>query len=180
MPSVGLVGALNVAIEDDIVSFLVKTKAGRDGLILSGGMISEEGWDSPFGIDWLILNRVLMLLGVTPTGSVQLGFNADMVVGTKDIDVAILVALNAATGVPTNFMFDGQSDAGFGVSDIVDLQTKMVAASGRPGIPIDNLPPLGLKNAKLKFAPKDAPELGISRGMTLGGLLYLKAAPENK
>ena len=174
LPSVGLVGALNVAIEDDIVTFLLKTKAGRDGLILSGGMVSDEGWDSPFGMEWLTLNRVMMLLGLTPAGSVQLGFNADMVVGTKDIDVAVLIALNAATGAPTNFMFDGESEAGFAVSDIVELQSKMVAASGKPGIPVENLPPLGLKNARLKFAPKDAPELGITRGMAVGGLLYLQ------
>jgi len=40
---------------------------------------------------------------------------------------------------------------------------------------MENLPPLGLKNAKLKFAPKDAPELGITRGMTIGGLLYFES-----
>jgi hypothetical protein len=51
----------------------------------------------------------------------------------------------------------------------------MVASSGQPGIPVENLPPLGIKNAKLKFAPKDAPELGITRGMAIGGLLYLKS-----
>ncbi len=174
-PSIALAGLLTVAIEDDIVSFLVKTKAGREGLVLSGGMVSEEGWDSPFGVDWLTLNRVMLLLGVTPAGSVQLGFNADMIVGTKDIDVAVLVALNAASGVPTNFMFDGASETGFAISDVVELQTKMLASSGRPGIPLENLPPLGLENAKLKFAPKDSPELGITRGMAIGGLLYLES-----
>lgn len=174
-PSIALAGLLTVAIEDDIVSFLVKTKVGREGLVLSGGMVSEEGWDSPFGVDWLTLNRVMLLLGVTPAGSVQLGFNADMIVGTKDIDVAVLVALNAATGVPTNFMFDGESETGFAISDVVDLQTKMLASSGRPGIPLDNLPPLGLEDAKLKFAPKDSPELGITRGMAIGGSLYLES-----
>jgi hypothetical protein len=176
-PSIGLIGALTVAIEDDDVTFLLKTKASPSGLILAGGMASLEGWESPFGIEWLALNRVMMLLGVTPAGSVQLGFNADMVVGTKDIDVAVLVALSPA-GVPTNFMFDGESEAGFGVSDLVTLQQKIAAArsAGSPAIPMDNVPPLYIKDAKLKFAPKDSPELGITRGMTVGGLLQLRPA----
>ena len=176
LPSIGLAGVLNVKIKDDDVSFIVKTKAGRDGLILSGGMISQEGWDSPFGIQWLTLNKVVLLLGITPSGSVQLGFEGDMNVGEKDIHTAVLVALNAATGVPTNFMLDGKSDAGFGVSDLVKLQHKIAEAHspGSPAIPLDKFPPLYIKDAKLKFAPKDSPELDISRGMTVGGLLQLK------
>jgi hypothetical protein len=73
-------------------------------------------------------------------------------------------------------MFDGESDAGFGVSDLVTLQQKIAAArsAGSPAIPLENIPPLYISEAKLKFAPKDSPELGISRGMTIGGLLQLK------
>lgn len=178
-PSIGLAGALTVNIEGDDVTFLLKTKAGPQGLILSGGLVAIDGWQSPFGIEWLTLNRVMMLLGVTPTGSVQLGFNADMVVGTKDIDVAVLVALSPV-GVPTNFLFDGESAVGFAVSDVADLHAKMVAASGQQGIPLDAMPPLGLKHARLKFAPKDAPELGISRGMAIRGLLYLESGSSIK
>jgi hypothetical protein len=176
-PSIGLAAALNVAIEDDEVTFLVNTTAGRQGLILSGGMVSQEGWESPFGIQWLTLNKVMMLLGVTPTGSVQLGFEGDMVVGEKDIRTAVLVAISPV-GVPTNFMFDGESEAGFGVSDLVMLQNKIAEArsASSPAIPLDNVPPLHIKDANLKFAPKDSPELGISRGMTVGGLLQLKPA----
>jgi len=176
-PSIGLAAALNVAIEDDEVTFLVNTTAGRQGLILSGGLVSQAGWDSPFGIQWLTLNRVMMLLGVTPTGSVQLGFEGDMVVGEKDIRTAVLVAISPA-GVPTNFMFDGESEAGFGVSDLVTLQQKIAEArsAGSPAIPLNNVPPLYIKDVELKFAPKDSPELGISRGMTVGGLLELKPA----
>jgi len=179
LPSIGLVGALTVTIEDDDVTFLLKTKAGRDGLVLSGGMVSLDGWNSPFGIEWLTLNRVMMLLGVTPTGSVQLGFNADMVVGTKDIDVAVLVALNVATGVPTNAMFDGESEEGFGLSDLVTLQSQIAAArtggAGPEPLSLENMPTLDIKRAKLKFAPKDSPELGIERGLAIGGRLLLRA-----
>ncbi|MBX2991253.1 MAG: hypothetical protein KF749_08795 [Bacteroidetes bacterium] len=178
-PSIGLVGALTVAIEGDDVTFLLKTKASPSGLILAGGMASTEGWQSPFGIEWLTLNRVMFLLGVTPAGSVQLGFNADMVIGTKDIDVAVLVAISP-TGVPTNFMFDGESEAGFGLDDVMDLHAKIAAASGQQGIPLDAIPPLGLKDAKLKFAPKDSPELGITRGMAIGGMLYLRSGTSTK
>ena len=176
LPSIGLAGVLNVKIKDDDVSFIVKTKAGRDGLILSGGMISQEGWKSPFGIQWLTLNKVVLLLGVTPAGSVQLGFEGDMVIGEKDIHTAVLVALNAVTGVPTNFMLDAESEAGFGLSDLVKLQHKIAEAHspGSLAIPLDNFPPIYIKDAKLKFAPKDSPELDIFRGMTVGGVLQLK------
>ena len=177
-PSVGLAAALSVNIKGEVRNFLVKTKAGREGLLLVGGMIADSGWVSPFGIQGLTLNEVVLLLGLTPAGSVQLGFEGDLVVGEKDMHTAVLVALNAATGVPTNFMFDGESEAGFGVSDLVKLQEKMAAArsAGSPAIPLNNIPPLYIQDAKLKFAPKDSPELGISRGMTVKGLLELKPA----
>ncbi len=177
-PSVGLVGFLTVIIEDDQVTFFVKTKAGKEGLILAGGLYAQEGWDEPFGIQWLTLNQVTLLLGLTPGGSVQMGFRGDMIIGEKDMDVAVLVALNAATGVPTNFMFDGESDAGVGMPDLVDLQARIAEASGGGGnrIPLNTVPPMGLKNMKLKFAPKDSPELGISKGLTIGGLLYLESS----
>jgi hypothetical protein len=177
-PSVGLVGFLTVNIEDDQVTFFVKTKAGKEGLILAGGLYAQEGWDEPFGIQWLTLNQVTLLLGLTPGGSVQMGFRGDMIIGEKDIDVAVLVALNVATGVPTNFMFDGESEAGLGMPDLVDLQARIAEASGGGGnrIPLNAVPPMGLKNMKLKFAPKDSPELGISKGLTIGGLLYLESS----
>ena len=180
-PSIGLVGSITVDISDDLVTFFLKTKAGKEGLILAGGLDAQDGWDSPFGLEWLILNRVILLLGITPTGSVQLGFEGDMVVGEKDIHVAVLAAINAVTGVPTNFMFDGNSDDGFGMGDLVTLQANMVAANSgnkTPNpIPLDKLPDMGIKKVKLKFAPKDSPELNIERGMTIGGLLYIQANP---
>jgi hypothetical protein len=177
-PSVGLVGGISVDINGEQREFFVKTKVGRDGLILVGGMIADSGWVSPFGIQGLTLNKVVLLLGITPSGSVQLGFEGDLVVGEKDMHTAVLVALSPA-GVPTNFMFDGESAAGFGVSDLVTLQQKIAAArsASSPAIPLDNVPPLYIKDAKLKFAPKDSPDLGISRGMTVAGLLQLKPEP---
>lgn len=174
-PSIGLVGALSIDINGEVRDFFVKTKVGRQGLILVGGMIADSGWEAPFGIQGLTLSRAVLLLGLTPSGSVQLGFEGDLVVGEKDIHTAVLVAISPA-GTPTNFMFDGESEAGFGVSDLVTLQQKIAAArsAGSPSIPLDNIPPLYIKEAKLKFAPKDSPDLGISRGMTVGGLLQLK------
>ena len=176
-PSVGLVGGLSLNIHGDVRNFIVKTKVGKEGLVLTGGMIADSGWVSPFGIHGLTLNKVVLLLGLTPAGSVQLGFEGDLVVGEKDIHTAVLVAISVA-GVPTNFMFDGESRAGFGVSDLVIFQEKIAAArsASSPAIPLDHIPPLYIKEATLKFAPKDSPELGISRGMTVKGLLELKPA----
>ncbi len=180
-PSIGLVGSMTVEIEGDDVTFFVKTQSGKSGLILVGGMESDEGWQSPFGIRWLTLNKAVLLLGLTPSGSVQLGFAGDMVIGEKEIRSSALIALNAATGVPTNVMFDGESEAGFGISDLTGLQAKMAAAgsggSAAAKIPLDKFPPLDITKAKLKFAPKDSPELGIERGMAIGGTVLLRSNP---
>ena len=180
-PSIGLVGSIAVNLEDDTVVFFVRTSAGRQGLILSGGLDAPEGWHEPFGIEWMTLNRTVLLLGLTPTGSVQLGFEGDLVVGEKDVRVAVLTALNAATGVPTNFMFDGESEAGVGISDLVTLQARIAAVNsgGEPNpLPVDRLPPLGIEDLKLKFAPKDSPELNIERGLAIGGMLGMQPAPD--
>jgi hypothetical protein len=174
-PSVGLLGSMSVNISDDVVTFFVKTKAGKEGLILAGGLDSEEGWQQPFGIEWLVMNRVVLLLGLTLAGSVQLGFEGDMVIGDKDIQVGVITAINPVTGVPTDFGFEGSSTKGFGIADLVALQAKMVTA---PALPLDNIPDIGLKMAELKFAPRYHREVGIERGMAIGGLLYMNKSSD--
>jgi len=190
-PSVRLVGDLTVDIDDDILDFFVAGRIAKTGMTLSGGLQSDEGWQQPFGIDWLILREAVLQLGITPAGSLQLGFGGDMVVGEKDIDVAVAVALNAATGVPTNFIFDGSSKTGFGLADLVELQTRMAAArkaavdaSGAggsaepPKIPLDRLPDVDFRDVKLKFAPKPDPDLGVERGMAIKGQMWLRTQPK--
>ena len=135
----------------------------------------------PFGIEWVTMNRAVLLLGLTPTGSVQMGFEGDLVIGETDVRVAVLAALNVATGVPTNFMFDGESEEGVSVADLLTLQASIAAA--RTGgdanpIPADKIPLLGVEDLKLKFAPKDSPELNIERGLAIGGMLNMQSAPD--
>lgn len=160
--------------------FFVKTKAGKEGLIVAGGMEAPGGWHGPFGIEWMTINRAALLLGLTPTGSVQMGFEGDLEIGETDVRVAVLAALNVATGVPTNFMFDGESENGVSVADLLDMQAKIAAAAtggdARP-IPADRLPLLGVEDLKLKFAPKDSPELNIEKGLAIGGMLNMQPAP---
>jgi len=192
-PSVRLVGELTVQIQDDVLVFFVATTLAKTGMSLAGGLLSEEGWDEPFGIPWLIINEVVLKIGVTPTGSIQLGFGGDMVIGEKDIDVAVAVAVNAATGVPTNFIFEGESEAGFGMPDLVELQARMAAArdaaadaAGAGGggerkvIPLDRLPQIAFTDVGLKFAPKPEPDLGIGRGVGFKGRLWLQTKPEGE
>jgi hypothetical protein len=148
---------------------------------LSGGLQADSGWVAPFGIEWLTLNKVVLLLGITPTGSVQLGFAGDAIFGEKDIAVAVALAVSPA-GVPTNFLMEGESEAGLALSDLVTVQEGMARAAGRDGprLPIDALPGMAITNLGLKFAPKAQPELGIERGMAIKGRLWLQMTPDGE
>ncbi|HEX6307190.1 MAG TPA: hypothetical protein VFZ69_03320 [Longimicrobiales bacterium] len=183
-PSVRLVGEVNVFMDETELRFFLAAALARTGISLAGGLSAENGWQQPFGIPWLILNEVVLALGITPTGSIQPGFAANMVIGEKDIDVAISIAFSPA-GVPTSMMLKGESEAGFGLSDLVALQTQMAAARDAalaaagtsaptaPAIPLSALPAVDFRTVALQFAPKDAPELGVERGMKLKGEMWL-------
>ena len=181
-PSLRLAGEMNVRIQEDELAFFLAAALAKEGMSLSGGLRAEAGWEQPFGIEWLTLYKVVLKIGITAVGSVQLGFGADLVIGEKDMQVAVAIAISAA-GVPTNFIFAGESEAGFGLSDLAALQAKMAAAgdsaNGSPGsssgaaIPLDALPPVEFRNIGLKFAPKDEPDLGVVRGMAVKGRMLL-------
>jgi hypothetical protein len=151
----------------------------------------EDGWQQPFGIPWLVLKAVVLQASITRTGSVEPGFMAKMVIGEKDIDVAIAVAFSPA-GVPTNFMIKGESEAGVALSDIAKLQQRMAAARAAaaaatngaapagPVVDLDALPDVAFKSLGLKFAPKDFPELDVQRGMALKGRMWLQLTPNGE
>jgi hypothetical protein len=184
-PSMRLVGEMNVRIQQDELAFFLAAALAREGISLSGGLKADAGWNQPFGIQWLTLYKVVLKIGITPVGSVQLGFGADLVIGEKDMAVAVAIAISPA-GAPTNFIFAGESEAGFGLSDLAALQAKMAAAreaaqaaTGASGpldsaqIPLDALPPVEFRGVALKFAPKDEPDLGVQRGMAVKGRMLL-------
>ena len=184
VPSLALAGEMTVLIEETELTFRLATTLAKTGISLSGGLKTDEPWESPFGIDWLIFNGATLMVGVTPTGSITLGFAGDMVIGEKDIRTAVMVAINSFTGVPTNFIFDGESEEGVAFSDLVEVQQRMAAArrraqaavGGEPKesrIPLDRLPDMAIQSMALKFAPKDSPELGVERGFRVAGDLLL-------
>jgi len=183
-PSVKLVGEMNVMIQEDELQFFLAAALARTGVSFSGGMIAVRPWVAPFGINWLTMNKVVLQIGISPAGSVQLGFAGDAVIGKKDIDVAVALAISPA-GVPTNFIMKGESESGVGLPDLVELQQKMAAArdavnaaagappSEAPAIPLDALPNIEFRSLGLQFAPKPAPDLGVERGMKLKGRMWL-------
>ncbi|HSJ33386.1 MAG TPA: hypothetical protein VK933_18240 [Longimicrobiales bacterium] len=188
-PSMRLVGEINIVMDEQALQFFLAAALARSGISLAGGLSAEGGWQQPFGIQWLTLNEVVLALGITPTGSIQPGFAASMVIGEKDIDVALSVAISPA-GVPTSMMISGESEDGFGLSDLVDLQMRMAAArdaaaaasgasaSTSATIPVDALPAIDFRSVALQFAPKDAPELGVERGMKIKGEMWLPLGPD--
>ncbi len=186
-PSVRLVGELNVFIDETDLKFFLAAMLARTGISLSGGMVAEQPWVSPLGVEWLTLKKVILKLGITPTGSVALGFAGAAVIGEKDIDVAVALAVSPA-GVPTNFMMKGESEAGVALSDLARVQAAMAAAreaaagatnipAGGTLIPIDALPDIQIRTLGLQFAPKPDLELGIERGFKIKGQLWLPTGP---
>jgi hypothetical protein len=164
------------------LAFFLAAALAKEGMSLAGGLKADRGWEQPFGIQWLTLYKVVLKIGITATASVQLGFGADLTIGTKDMQVAVAIAISPA-GVPTNFIFSGESETGFGLSDLATLQAKMAAAreaeqnGSQPAasIPLDALPPVEFRGIGLKFAPKDEPDLGVTRGMAVKGRMLLAA-----
>lgn len=189
-PSVRLVGDMKLDIDDALLDFFVATSLSRTGMALTGGLVSENGWQQPFGIPWLVLKSVVLQLAIVPTG-IQPGFEASMVIGKKDIDVAIAMVISPA-GVPTNVMFKGQSEAGLALADLVELQSQMAAAreagakamgaSSEPArvIPLDALPDIAFRDLKLSFASKDDPDLGIQAGFQIAGQMWLPLSPDGE
>ncbi|HWP70351.1 MAG TPA: hypothetical protein VNM36_04585 [Gemmatimonadaceae bacterium] len=174
-PALRLAGEMNVRIQEDELAFFLAAALAKDGMSLAGGLKTDRGWEQPFGIEWLTLYKVVLKIGITSIGSVQLGFGADLVIGQKDMQVAVAIAISPA-GVPTNFIFDGESETGFGLSDLATLQAKMATAGqegGGAAIPLDALPPVEFRNIGLKFAPKDEPDLGVAKGMAVKGRMLL-------
>ncbi len=176
-PSVGVVGEVTVKVEDDILTFFIESGISFPGptLQLVGGLKSGGSWNAPFGVEWLTLHELIVLLGVDATGSVKLGFSGDMIVGEKDIQVAALIAVSPV-GVPTNLILEASSTEGLAMSDIVALQARMAAVTNpsAPRIPIDQLPEMALRNFALKFAPRPEPSLGVERGLALSGDFFMQ------
>jgi len=187
-PSIRLVGEMNVTIDEADLQFYLAAMLARSGVSLAGGMVAVRPWVAPFGIEWLTMKSVVLKIGITPTGSVTLGFGGAAVIGSKDIDVAVGISVSPA-GVPTNFMMRGASEAGVGLSDLVQVQAAMAAARDaaasatgvaggeHPAIPIDALPDIDIRSIDLQFAPKADLDLGIERGFKIKGRLWLPLGP---
>ena len=177
-PSVSVVGEVTVEIEGDILTFFLESGISFPGptLQLAGGLQGGGGWTSPFDLEWLTLNELIVVLGIDAAGSAKLGFTGDVIVGEKDIQVSALLAVNVATGVPTNLIFEGSSTEGFSLSDIAALQAHIasITSPGAPAIPLDHLPEMAVKNILLKIAPRPDTDLGIERGLAFAGDFYMQ------
>jgi hypothetical protein len=97
-----------------------------------------------------------------------------MVVGEKDIDVAVAITLSPA-GVPTNFIFDGASDEGVAMADLIALQQRMARVNDPAAslIPLDTMPDMAVRRMHLKFAPRGDPDLGVEAGFAVAGDLWI-------
>jgi hypothetical protein len=177
-PSLSLGGAITLDFDGDQVEFFLEGSMARDGagfaVALTGGMAANEPWVAPFGIKWLTLNEVIAKISINTTGSLGIGFSADMVIGKQVVDTTVFVAINLASGVPTNFIFEGRTNK-LSLADLAMLQQKMASVGGQaPLLPIAKLPNVELRDLYLRFAPKDDPDLGVEAGFGLAGSLWVE------
>lgn len=192
--TLGLEGSMTVrigkAMDGDVpdpdaqeLKFLVGAQFGREGvnyaLSVYGGLEAVEPWEQPFGIEWLVVNDVAVVLSVNSAGSIGLGFAGDMVIGEKDIDAAVFVAINSATGIPTNFIFSAESAAGVSIEDLRMLRQDIAEAKGHEpsDIALDNLPSMAMQDIKVHLAAKENTVLGIERGFALAGTFLVEMDP---
>ena len=174
-PSVGVVGRMTLDIGGDVQAFEVEASVGGGA---SGGSLEIVGrldgaWETPFDIEWLTLNEVVLKLGIEPRG-VTIGFLADLEVGSKDIRGGMAITVSPA-GVPTNFVFEAESQAGVSMSDLADLYALM---SGEARPPVERaLPAAEVRGLALRFAPQGDPDLGIEQGFRIAGELWMGSRP---
>ena len=176
-PSIALVGEITADIDGDRLTFSLSGDLGRSAagveFSLSGGLVAEQPWVSPFGIEWLTLNRLMLTLSVKPAG-LGLGFRADVKIGARTVDVAVFVAMSPA-GVPTGFAFEGRTNK-LSLDDLATLQVKMAKAAGRAGprFPLGALPNVEVRDLYVKFAPTAVPSLDIDAGFALAGQVWVE------
>ncbi len=177
-PSVGFIGEITVRIDDDVLTFSVgaaiqRVRASVE-FALTGALKSQEPWAEPFGIEWLVFNNAAVKVAVNVAGSITLGFAGDMVIGDKDVDVSVAVTVSPS-GVPTNFIFDGASNEGVSMADLVALQQRMARGSdpNALSIPLNAMPEMAVRSLHLKFAPRGDPDLGVTAGFAIKGDLWI-------
>ncbi|MFN8583153.1 MAG: hypothetical protein U0163_19525 [Gemmatimonadaceae bacterium] len=188
-PSVRLVGEMGVRIksEDAWTSFSPPRWSGP--ACRWPAAKAERPWVAPFEIAWLTLSKVVLKLGVTATGSVALGFAGDMVIGAKDMDVAVSLALSPTIPPvqPTSSSKE-RASPGLGCRTWLSCNSgwrprAQPAATGRP--PVRPHQSRGaaehlFRDVALKFAPKPDLDLGVERGMAIKGRLLLPTGDNGK
>jgi len=180
-PSLALQGALTVVVDEEELTFVVGAAFARTGagvsISLFGALETDRPWEQPFGIEWLTLNRVAVELSVNAIGSVGVGvgFGGSMIIGTKDIDIAVKLEINPS-GVPTNFILAGASDEGVSTTDLILLQRQIASVTNPNAPPLsqsNDSAELSVRNIDFRFAPKASPTLQVEAGFVLAGDAYI-------
>lgn len=179
--SASLGGQLRIRVPNDasvsgseVLTFGIESEVDLvDQAVELVGFFEADAWEEPFGIDWLTLNRVALLLGVTASPpALQLGFSGDAVIVGKDFQAALVVGFTpppATAPVVLGARF--ATEAGLSLGDLVGLgqlldpEAEVVDLSG--------LPDIGVQFVDLSFGLKSYPALDIKRGFIVDGDLYL-------
>lgn len=175
-PSVGIVGSMTLDIQGDVQTFEIEASVAKTPTGVAVEFVGRLGnpWVSPFDIEWMTLNQVVLKLGMEPGRGVTIGFLGDIVVGTKDLRGAMAITISPA-GAPTNFLFEAASAEGVSLGDLADVYALMTGEA-RP--PVERvLPAIEVRDIALRFAPQGDADLGVEQGFRLAGELWMSQGP---
>ena len=155
--NVGLNGRMQVVVDDEALTFGVKTALSPTALVFAGGLESggPTGWQ-PFPntfptLTWLRIKGAEVSVEVGPKNS--LGFAGTAVIGGKELSVDMTLDPITPAGVPVGFGFEGKSKDALGLDDLVAIQAEMARSVG---LEPANLDPLLARIPDLELRPLDA------------------------
>ncbi len=160
---VGIEVAMQVKAGDDQMVFATRLEMEVNEADVSFDIEGEmDGkWEKPFSIKALTLANVALKAGVSPDGSVKLGFKGTTTIGPETIQMAADIEPDPELlGVPKSIAFAGAITS-LGVVEIAEL-IEAIAGKNDKFKP-ENIPGFELHNVKLAFATPGAedPDLGI-------------------
>lgn len=152
-------------------------------LTLEGALVanSPEGWEAPFGLEWITMRELRGQLGVAigadgfPT--FKFGVRGDVIVADKQLTGSLSMGLKVTpapppTGtavVPQFFGIRGYVSS-LGSTDLVRLWS---AATGGAEFPVDGMPLFEVRNAEFMVALEKNESLCLEPGIGVAGELFI-------
>lgn len=126
---VAITDTFQVNIDGAYRTFVTSTMLATDGhqaaLTITGNLVG--GWSQPFGVDWLNLDTVGLVVNTDGTNA-SAALNSTFQLGSKNVALAMSISGNASNQL---VQFTGTVDT-LSLSDFIDLAQKQLGADAAP------------------------------------------------